>query len=101
LLSPSLTLSSCNLGVESVHALHPVIIAEVAEALRGIATSPRLAGAIKVPAAKRSVAWDDVLRRTRAARTSAPLSAFVDTSVLVRHLTGDPPEMAARATDQV
>ena len=27
------------------------------------------------------------------------MSAFVDTNVLVRHLTGDPPEMAARATD--
>jgi predicted nucleic acid-binding protein len=26
------------------------------------------------------------------------LSAFVDTNVLVRHLTGDPPAMAARAT---
>jgi predicted nucleic acid-binding protein len=26
------------------------------------------------------------------------VSAFVDTNVLVRHLTGDPPEMAARAT---
>jgi predicted nucleic acid-binding protein len=26
------------------------------------------------------------------------LSAFVDTNILVRHLTGDPPEMAARAT---
>lgn len=26
------------------------------------------------------------------------MSAFVDTNVLVRHLTGDPPEMAARAT---
>jgi predicted nucleic acid-binding protein len=26
------------------------------------------------------------------------LSAFVDTNVLVRHLTGDPPDMAARAT---
>jgi predicted nucleic-acid-binding protein len=26
------------------------------------------------------------------------LSAFVDTNVLIRHLTGDPPEMAARAT---
>jgi predicted nucleic acid-binding protein len=26
------------------------------------------------------------------------LSAFVDTNVLVRHLTGDPPELAARAT---
>lgn len=24
--------------------------------------------------------------------------AFVDTNVLVRHLTGDPPDMAARAT---
>jgi len=27
------------------------------------------------------------------------LSAFVDTNVLVRHLTGDPPGMATRATD--
>ena len=26
------------------------------------------------------------------------MSAFVDTNVLVRHLTGDPPEMAAQAT---
>ncbi|MDZ4828092.1 MAG: type II toxin-antitoxin system VapC family toxin [Actinomycetota bacterium] len=26
------------------------------------------------------------------------MSAFVDTNVLVRHLTGDPPEMAKRAT---
>ena len=26
------------------------------------------------------------------------MSAFVDTNVLVRHLTADPPEMAARAT---
>lgn len=28
----------------------------------------------------------------------APLSAFVDTNVLVRHLTGDPANLAARAT---
>jgi len=28
----------------------------------------------------------------------ASVSAFVDTNILVRHLTGDPPEMAARAT---
>jgi predicted nucleic acid-binding protein len=26
------------------------------------------------------------------------LRAFVDTNILIRHLTGDPPEMAARAT---
>ncbi len=26
------------------------------------------------------------------------MSAFIDTNVLIRHLTGDPPEMAARAT---
>ncbi|MBO0691364.1 MAG: type II toxin-antitoxin system VapC family toxin [Acidimicrobiaceae bacterium] len=26
------------------------------------------------------------------------MTAFVDTNILVRHLTGDPPEMAARAT---
>jgi predicted nucleic acid-binding protein len=28
----------------------------------------------------------------------SPVSAFVDTNILVRHLTGDPPDMAARAT---
>ncbi|MFN0030298.1 MAG: PIN domain-containing protein [Acidimicrobiales bacterium] len=28
----------------------------------------------------------------------SPLSAFVDTNVLVRHLTGEPADMAARAT---
>lgn len=27
-----------------------------------------------------------------------PLTAIIDTNVLVRHLIGDPPEMAARAT---
>jgi predicted nucleic-acid-binding protein len=27
------------------------------------------------------------------------LTAIIDTNVVVRHLTGDPPEMAARATD--
>ncbi len=26
------------------------------------------------------------------------MSAFVDTNILIRHLTGDPPDMAARAT---
>lgn len=31
-------------------------------------------------------------------RGGAPLSAFIDTNVLVRHLTGDPPDLAARAT---
>ncbi|MHB8693782.1 MAG: PIN domain-containing protein [Solirubrobacteraceae bacterium] len=29
---------------------------------------------------------------------AAPLTAFLDTNVLIRHLTGDPPEMAARAS---
>jgi predicted nucleic-acid-binding protein len=29
---------------------------------------------------------------------AAALTAFLDTNVLIRHLTGDPPEMAARAT---
>ncbi len=29
-----------------------------------------LAGTIKVPAAKRNVAWDDVIRRTRTARAA-------------------------------
>jgi antitoxin PrlF len=30
-----------------------------------------LAGTIRVPAAKRNVAWDDVIRRTRSDRTAA------------------------------
>ena len=29
-----------------------------------------LGGTVRVPAAKRNVAWDDVIRRTRAARTA-------------------------------
>jgi predicted nucleic acid-binding protein len=29
---------------------------------------------------------------------ASELTAFVDTNVLIRHLTGDPPEMARRAT---
>ena len=39
-------------------------------------------------------------RPPRAPRTrwAAALTAFLDTNVLIRHLTGDPPEMAARAT---
>jgi predicted nucleic acid-binding protein len=31
--------------------------------------------------------------------TSAPSPAYLDTSVIVRYLTDDPPEMAARAAD--
>ena len=37
-------------------------------------------------------------RHARGAREAKSLSAFVDTNVLIRHLTGDPPAMAARAT---
>ncbi len=58
-----------------------------------------LAGTVKVPAAKRNAAWDEVLRKTKTKRdAAAPMNVFLDTNVLVRHLTGDPPEMAARAT---
>jgi len=35
------------------------------------------------------------------ARRAATLTAFLDTSVLIRHLTGDPPEVAIRATAAV
>lgn len=31
-------------------------------------------------------------------RGESALTAFLDTNVVIRHLTGDPPEMAARAT---
>ena len=34
----------------------------------------------------------------RWSRRKAALTAFLDTNVVVRHLTGDPPELAARAT---
>ena len=34
----------------------------------------------------------------RRARETSKLTAFLDTNVLIRHLTGDPPELAARAT---
>ena len=34
----------------------------------------------------------------RGARQAGPLTAFLDTNVLIRHLTGDPPKQAARAT---
>jgi len=34
----------------------------------------------------------------RSSRRKAALTAFLDTNVVVRHLTGDPPELAARAT---
>jgi len=57
------------------------------------------AGPVSVPAAKRGTAWDEVLRQTRRApRGEAALTAFLDTNVLIRHLTGDPPAMAQRAT---
>jgi len=36
-----------------------------------------LAGTIKVPAAKRNVAWDDVIRKTRRARCHRPPSERV------------------------
>ena len=37
-------------------------------------------------------------RHAAGAGGRAAVTAFVDTNILVRHLTGDPPEMAARAT---
>jgi predicted nucleic acid-binding protein len=38
-------------------------------------------------------------RYSRRPRWAATLTAFLGTNVLIRHLTGDPPEMAERATD--
>ncbi len=34
----------------------------------------------------------------RRSRVTTALTAFLDTNVLIRHFTGDPPDMAARAT---
>ena len=51
-----------------------------------------LAGSVAVPTHKRGTAWDEIVRRTRRERVrAATLTAFVDTNVLIRHLTGDPP----------
>ena len=78
---------SCS-GVEGNRA----VLAKTADVLS-------LAGSVPVPAARRNVAWDDVIRTTRSsAAIPSPVSAFVDTNILVRHLTGDPPDMAAPAT---
>ncbi len=58
-----------------------------------------LAGTIRVPAAKRNVAWGEVIARTRSASGgTSTVGVVVDTNILVRHLTADPPHMAARAT---
>jgi len=58
-----------------------------------------LGGTIHVPRgeAKRRLGRRD-RSDTRGACAQAPVSAFVDTNVLVRHLTGDPPAMAACAS---
>ena len=58
-----------------------------------------LAGSVSVPAAKRGVPWANMLARPgmREAR-EARMTAFVDTNILIRHLTGDPPGQATRAT---
>ena len=56
-----------------------------------------LAGSVPVPAGVRGLA----MGRDPPARLGGPaarLSAFVDSNVLVRHLTGDPPDQARRAT---
>src|SRR6185437_13633271 len=37
-------------------------------------------------------------RRTRQPCTTSRMTAFVDTNILIRHLTGDPPAMADRAS---
>jgi AbrB family looped-hinge helix DNA binding protein len=66
-----------------------------------VARSPdllALAGSVSVPAGKRGTPWREVLGQTRRARVRSTVTAFVDTNVLVRHLTGDPPAQARRAT---
>ena len=41
---------------------------------------------------------DRALSLSQAGRSIAEPAAFIDTKVLVRHLTNDPPELAERAT---
>lgn len=58
-----------------------------------------LASTIKVPAAKRNVAWDEVdPPDENGSGCVAPVIAFIDTNILVAHLTGDPSDMATWAT---
>ncbi len=58
-----------------------------------------LAGSVSVPAAKRGHAMGGGPAPDAADPGGrAPVTAFIDTNVLIRHLTGDPPELAARAT---
>lgn len=47
-----------------------------------------------------STTWRGTTSSERPGRraTQTSVSAFVDTNILVRHLTGEPPQMAARAT---
>ena len=52
----------------------------------------------QVAAAKRNVVGRGAPAHENRQRRGSPSSAFIDTNVLVRHLTGDPPELAARAT---
>jgi hypothetical protein len=52
-----------------------------------------------VPAGKRGVSWDEVRRWTWGGPVSPrAVTAFVGSNVRIRHLTGDPPDQAARAT---
>ncbi len=58
-----------------------------------------LGGAVTIPAGKRgnTVGRGPSPHPDRASEAGT-LSAFLDTNVLIRHLTGDPPKLASRAT---
>lgn len=57
-----------------------------------------LAGAVPVPAEKRGAAWQEGSAAfTGGAGDDPRVSVFLDTNVLIRHLTGDPPVQARRA----
>lgn len=49
------------------------------------------------PSASREFLRQAICKENRACEEST-LTAFLDTNVVIRHLTGDPPEMARRAT---
>lgn len=54
-----------------------------------------------MPAAKRGTPWDEVLPHAQRTRRAAALTSFLDTNVLIRHLTGAPGGEASGAVDQL
>jgi hypothetical protein len=60
-----------------------------------------LAAAVPVPPDLRGASWEEIrarLARPHQAATANRVTEVIDTNVLIRHLTGDAPGQASRAT---